>query len=286
MRQLSDAQYWKVIFPSFNEATGGLSADASTCTGEFLFKSTEFADAKPVRGWPLVPETTDLTFGAGPKRVKIVWFKTHTWPDGDVGGALALVRADEEYVEVYGVGTYKGDAKTSRFSVERLSGAMVITAIDEGCIGKDVKEPCENWLHVLVPWHGKLATQASIATERRLQVNEGEPATPGLVSYRLTAAALFEPTRIRLLEQVQGVDATERKLRTAELERQYDFVDGRLVERQPSLWERFVGDKLASASPKPVSVPNKAKSERTTDSQTTNNGSPSEPKPKVGDPSP
>lgn len=253
MRQLTDQQFWRLVFPTYIEGKTGLTADSLLCTGESPFGAAEFAGGKPVRGWPLQPQPGDLTFGSGPKRIKIVWFKTHAWDDGTTGGVVALVRADEEFAEVFGVGPYKGSGKDSRFSTERLGGTLVVTAVDEGCKGKALSEPCVSWLRVMVPWHGRLVTQASIATERREQVADGEPSAQGLVSYRLTSAPIFEPTRIRILEQVQAVDATERKLRTAEVERQFDFTDGRLIERQPSLWDLVVGvrqeDGKASAQP-------------------------------------
>jgi hypothetical protein len=243
MRQLTDAQYWKSVFPSYTEGGAGISSDSAVCTGEFPFHGSEFQDAKPARAWPLQPEGGDLLFGAGPNRVKIVWFKTHVASTGERVGPLALVRADEEFAEVYGVGVYKGSLENSRFAVERLGGAFVVTAMDEGCNGKPVEEACENWVRIFVPWHGKLVLQANIATERRRQLAGGEPSTAGAVNYRLTAAPIFESNRIRVLEQIQGLDAEGRKLRTAELERQIDLVDGNLVVRQPSLWDRVVEGK-------------------------------------------
>ncbi|MGC4068815.1 MAG: hypothetical protein QM784_30055 [Polyangiaceae bacterium] len=240
MRQLTDTQYWKSVFPTYAEGGAGISGDSAVCTGEFLFRGSEFQDTKPVRAWPMQPEGGDLLFGAGPNRVKIVWFKTHVASSGERVGPLALVRADEEFAEVYGVGVYKGSLENSRFAVERLGGAFVVTAMDEGCNGKQLEETCENWTRIFVPWHGKLVLQANIATERRRQLSGGEPSTSGAVNYRLTAAPIFDSNRIRVLEQIQGLDAEGRKLRTAELERQIDLVDGNLVVRQPSLWDRVV----------------------------------------------
>jgi hypothetical protein len=259
MRQLTDAQYWKSVFPSYAEGSSGLAEESAVCTGEPLFRSSELQDAKPVRGWPLQPQGDDLTFGAGPNRVKIVWFKTHVATTGEMAGPIALVRAEEEFAEVYGVGVYKGSRQNSRFAVERLGGAFVVTAVDEGCNGKQLEEPCESWVRIFVPWHGKLVLQANVATERRRGVAGGEPSTSGEVNYRLTAAPIFEQNRIRVLEQIQGLDAEGRKLRTAELERQIDFVDGNLVVRQPSLWERVVEAKPSGDSKSSTETPETTK---------------------------
>jgi hypothetical protein len=240
LRQLTDEQYWKAVFPDFNEGTGQLPASARTCTGGVSLSGPEFAGATPIREWPLVPKSEDLLFGSGPKRIKIVWFKTHVWPDGDHSGVLALVRGAEDAAEVYAVGTFKGAAKTTRFSAERLGVSSIVTGNIDGCKGKSPAEACESWLHLLVPAYGRLTLQASIATERRVQIDDSEPATRGRVSYRLTAAPIFEPTIIRLVEQIQGVDSKDRPLRTAELERSYRLVNGAIVESQKSLWDSFV----------------------------------------------
>jgi hypothetical protein len=242
MRQLSDAQLWRAVFPSFDNASGRLPEGAPTCTGEFLFNDARLKDAHVRRPWPFAPEMGDLVFGAGPKRTKIVWFKTHEWNDGATGGVVAMVRAEEDFAEVYGVGIFRGAPERSRFATERIGGTVVVTATDDRCTGKAPEEPCESWIHVLMPWKGQLVEQASVAVERRYVASKGEPGATGSVLYRMTGTPMFEPARIRLLETIQAVDSTGRKLRNVELERRFDFVEGKLVERQASLWDRVVGE--------------------------------------------
>lgn len=179
-------------------------------------------------------------FGSGPRRTKLVWFKTHEWDDGTKGGVLAMVRAEEDFAEVYGIGAFRGSER-SRFSTERIGGTLVLTAVDDQCTGKPVDESCESEIVLLMPWKGQLVEQAKIATERRLVGAEGEPGAIGPVSYRMTGTPIYEPSRVRLLEQIQVVDSTGRKLRQVELERRFDFVEGKLVERERGLWDRVVG---------------------------------------------
>lgn len=242
MRQLTDDQIWRVVFPSFDESAGGLPEGAATCTGEFLFNDSRLKDGAQVRrGWPFQPEPGDLVFGAGPRRTKIIWFKTHQWNDGSVGGPVAMVRAEEDFAEVYGIGVFRGSPERSRFATERIGGSVVVTATDDRCAGKSAGEACESWVRILMPWQGQLSQQASIAVERRSVLKNGESGAIGPITYRMTGTPMFEPTRIRLLEQIQAVDSSGRKLRSVELERWYDLVDGKLVERQESLWDRVVG---------------------------------------------
>lgn len=179
-------------------------------------------------------------FGSGPRRTKLVWFKTHEWDDGSKGGVVAMVRAEEDFAEVYGVGAFRGSER-SRFSTERIGGTLVLTAVDDQCTGKAADESCESQIVLLMPWKGQLVEQAKIATERRLVGAEGEPGAIGPVTYRMTGTPIYEPTRVRLLEQIQVADSTGRKLRQVELERRIDFVDGKLVEREGGLWDRVVG---------------------------------------------
>lgn len=241
MRQLSDADIWKAVFPSFNEASGGLPEQAPTCTGEFLFRDPHFEGSHVRRQWPFMPTPGDLLFGSGPKRTKIVWFKTHEWGDGTVGGVVAMVRAEEDFAEVYGVGVFRGSPDKSRFATERVGGTVVLTATDDSCTGKPADTECESWIRVMMPWKGQLVEQATIAAERRHIAAKGEPGATGRVTYRMTGTPIFESTRVRVLEQVQVTDSAGRKLRQVELERRYDLSEGRLVERQPSLWDRVVG---------------------------------------------
>lgn len=239
MRQLSDADLWKAVFPTFDRGTG-LPEGAPVCTGEVLFSSPRLQGGRARRSWPFQPDPQDLVFGSGPRRTKIVWFKTHEWDDGTKGGVIAMVRAEEDFAEVYGIGAFRGSER-SRFSTERIGGTLVLTAVDDQCTGKAVDESCESEIVLLMPWKGQLVEQARIATERRLVGAEGEPGAIGPVTYRMTGTPVYEPTRVRLLEQIQVADSAGRKLRQVELERRFDFVEGKLVERERGLWDRVVG---------------------------------------------
>ena len=98
MRQLTDDQYLKLVFPSYEAPNHNLPDGARVCTGEPIFDDTAFAGTK--RRAFESEDTPDLVFGGGANRIKVLWIKSHVRPDGDVVGALALVRTLENRAEV------------------------------------------------------------------------------------------------------------------------------------------------------------------------------------------
>jgi hypothetical protein len=237
MRQLSDSQYWKLVFPGYNELSQTLPAGALTCTGQPIFKDPAFAGAIPVRS-PLTSETGDIVFGGGANRIKVVWIKTHQRPDGDAAGVLAIVRVLDEYAEVYSVGAYRGQPKRSRLGLERMGSELLITALDDRCTGRKPDEACDSTLFVYLPWSGRLTELAEIPLERVRFSNDSEPGNLGKVKYTLVTTPTYQPTGIKLLEQVAATDSEGRDLRKSERERTLSWVHERVVESDPSIWDR------------------------------------------------
>ncbi len=247
LRQLSEPVIWKAVFPSYDE-NQGLESNALACTGRAVFSDPQLSGGHPRRPWPITAQTGDILYGSGPKRSKVVWFRTHAWDDGTAGGALALVRAEEDHAEVFGIGTYRGSFEKTRLATERMADDVVITATDDGCQGASPDDACESWVTVYSPWAGNLVEQARIATERRRFVAGGEPGAQGPVRYRLVSTPQYEAEAIQLLEQITAIDSTGRTLRTVELQRAYQRADGAWTETQPSLWTRIVPEAAGGAS--------------------------------------
>jgi hypothetical protein len=239
VRQLTDDQQWQVVFPTYDTTTG-LPDGALTCTGEPIFGSPLLAGSRPRHPFPFKPMPGDLRFGSAPSRVKIIWYKTHGWDEATAGGPLALVRATEDFAEAYSIGVYRGSAEQTRLSTERLAGDLAVVATDDGCAGKSETTDCESTMHVFIPWKGQLIEQASIALERRVHLEGGEPGVEGTLFYRLVSSPRFEGEQIRLLEQVSATDEFGKKLRTMELERSWRLENGKLLESAGSLWEKML----------------------------------------------
>jgi hypothetical protein len=253
VRQLTEDQQWQVVFPSYDTTTG-LPDGALTCTGEPIFGSKVLTGSRPRHPFPFKPMPGDLRFGSAPNRVKIIWYKTHGWDEATAGGPIALVRATEDFAEVYSVGVYRGSSEQTRLSTERLGGNLAVLATDDGCAGKADTVDCESTLHVFIPWKGQLIEQAQITLEKRIHMQGAEPGIEGTLLYRLVSSPRFEDERIRVLEQVTATDEEGKKMRTMELERQYQLTDGKLVQSAPSLWEKMLPVAPAANAQTPAEV--------------------------------
>ena len=250
MRQLSDAQYWKLVFPGYDEASGVLPQDALTCTGEPAFSQAAFQGSQPKAS--LHTETGDIVFGGGANRIKVVWLKTHVRPDGDAVGVLAIVRASGDTAEAYAIGAYRGNPQQSRFALERMGSELLVTARDDRCTGRNPGDPCDTTLVAYLPWSGKLRQLAQIQLERVRFATNSEPGTAGKVEYRLVTSPSFKPGGIELLEQVSVKDADGRELRKAEHQRTLGWEHEQVVASADSIWDRvFVGSAAPAAAASP-----------------------------------
>jgi hypothetical protein len=185
-------------------------------------------------------EEGDIVYGAGGDRLKVVWLRSHKYGDGDFGGAVAMVRTQEVYAEVYGVGVLKGDPTRMRLQIERMGPEAILTAFDEGCLNAPPTVPCETHVQVFLPRKGRLIALADIPVERRAFAVGTEQAIKGRIEYRLTTAYDFKPGQIKLFEQVMVRDDRGRELRKAELQRIYVLTDdGDLRASEGPLWPRI-----------------------------------------------
>ena len=248
MRQLSDEQYWKLVFPRYDELLGVLPETALTCTGQSVFKEPAFEGSSP-RSAPIRPATGDLVFGGGANRIKVVWLKTHIRPDGDAVGVLAIVRTIDDYAEVYAVGAYRGNPKQSRFGLERMGSELLVTALDDRCTGRNPSDPCDTTLMAYLPWSGVLKELAQIPLQRVRFATDSEPGASGKIEYTLVTSPSFKADGIELLEQVSAKDADGHELRKAEHQRTLAWTHDRIAATDSSIWDRVFTNASSTAAP-------------------------------------
>ena len=172
MRNLGEEQYWGLIFPDYDAQNKRLPVDAVTCTGVRVFDDPVFAGGT-TRGSPIEVQDGDIVYGNGGDRVRIVWLRTHKWPDGSEAGALALVRAKEDFAEVYAIGAYRRSNGQLTLQAERLGTEVLASATDDGCQGQAKTTPCETDIALFIPRFGKLKRLTTIATEKRVRDGRG-----------------------------------------------------------------------------------------------------------------
>lgn len=252
MRQLSDEEYWKLVFPGYDEQAGILPESPLTCTGRPAFKQPAFEGSEPSSA-PLRPKTGDLVFGGGANRIKVVWLKTHVRPDGDAVGVLALVRTVDDYAEMYALGAYRGNSKQSRFGLERMGSELLVTALDDRCTGRGPSDACDTTLVAYMPWAGDLKELAQIPLQRVRFATGSEPGVSGKLEYTLVTSPSFKPQGIELLEQVSAKDSDGRELRKAEHQRTLAWAHDRMTPSADSLWDRvFVARDVAVSDAPPA----------------------------------
>jgi hypothetical protein len=255
MRQLTDEQYWKLVFPEYDEQAGILPDSPLTCTGQSPFKQAAFQGSEPA-STPLRPKTGDLVFGGGANRIKVVWLKTHVRPDGDAVGVIAIVRTVGDYAEMYAIGAYRGNAKQSRFGLERMGPELLVTALDDRCTGRGASDPCDTTLVAYLPWAGELKELAQIPLQRVRYATGSEPGTSGKLEYTLVTSPSFKANGIELLEQVSAKDGEGHELRKAERQRTLAWSNDRMSANEGSLWDRvFVPHDAAPPAHPPAASP-------------------------------
>ncbi len=248
MRNLTEDQYWQLVFPAYDATNHKLATNALPCTGFKVFDDPVFTGGT-TRGTPIDVQSGDAVFGNGGDRVRIVWLRTHRWPDGSEAGPLALVRAKEDFAEVYAVGAYRRSNGQLTLQAERLGTEVLISATDDGCQGQAKTSSCETNVSLFLPRFGKLARLTTLVTEKRAFASGSEPGVMGQVAYQLTASPQYTPDGIKLFEQVQAMDAAGRVVHKTELERMLVLHDGTL-ETGDSLWGKLYPG-AASAQAKP-----------------------------------
>jgi hypothetical protein len=236
-RQLPEDDYWGLVVPAWSDSQLS-EPGAKACNGEAVVLSPEFESA---RVDPEAKSQGKITYGGGANRIRVVWLRSHITPDGDSVGPLALLRVSGDYVEVYGVRAFRGNAESTRFDLERIGGEVVVTAVSDGC--KQSAQDCDSTLQVFRPVHGRLDSLAEMGLQR-VRFREGlEPGMNGVVKYQLTTSPEYRADGIHVVEDVEVTDAVGRKLRRAQLERAFLLSGARVRETKESLWTRLFAER-------------------------------------------
>ena len=263
VRSLKEEEYWELVFPSFERPRQALPDRALACTGRTVFDDPLFKGATRVASYPAPVSEGDVLVGSGGDRLRVIWLRTHRDADGLEVGPLALVRAKDDFGEVYAVGAYKGRTPRPLFRLERIGVEAVVSVTDEDCTRKDYKlgTPCESTQGIYMARKGVLVNLATFSTERRAYVSAGEQGTTGLVEYHLTASPKFEEKGVTLSEQILAVDEGGRELRHSEIERVFALEDIKLIPNEEPLWPRIYPAKTelsiadGAEPPKPAPKP-------------------------------
>jgi hypothetical protein len=251
IRQLREDQYWKLIYPAFNPDKLELPNGAADCTGKPILSHWKLQGADPLRGWPEKTEEGDIVYGAGGDRLKIVWLRSHRFPNGDYGGALAIVRTMENFAEAYGVGVLVGNPKRMKLALERMGPEVILTAADDQCTGAPLGTPCETHVQVFLPRRGMLVELADIPLERKAYAFNSEPGAKGRFEYKLTSAPEYKPGTVKIFEKIEVRDERGIVVRKAELERLFVLLEeGELKANEGPLWPRVFSNKKAPATKK------------------------------------
>jgi hypothetical protein len=238
VRNLTEEQYWQLVFPGYDTQHHTLAVNSLTCTGSRVFDDAVFAGGT-TRGTPIDVQAGDAVYGNGGDRVRIVWLRTHRWPDGSEAGAIALVRAKEDFAEVYAVGAYRRSNGALTLQAERLGTEVLIAATDDGCQGQAKTSACETNVSLFLPRFGHLVRLATLVTEKRAFAAGAEPGVAGQVAYQLTASPQYTPDGIKLFEQVKATDPAGRLVHKTELERLLVLHEGTLEQGSDSLWGKL-----------------------------------------------
>lgn len=229
---LKEPDYWKTVFPAYDTARSELPTNAVSCTRSVTVSDLATTLVRPKPG--------DVTLGGGPDRLKIVWLRTTEMGDGSASGALALLRAFPDVVEVYAVGAHRGRPDRTKMGIERLGPELVAVVQDDGCVsGQKSPEPCESTMSLYAARGGALLRVASFALERVAFAVNAEAGVPGRLRYHLVAAPAFIEGGVRLLEQVKVTDEVGHEVRKAELERTYAYrSDDVMSPSDDPIWPR------------------------------------------------
>lgn len=263
--QLPEKELWGLVVPAFQEGAVAPRPDTLGCNAEPIFDAEAFQGAEFD---PSAIEEGRITYGGGANRLKVAWLRTHKAEGGLEAGPLVLIRTLEGHSEVYGIGAFRGEPEKSRFSLERLGGEIVVTAVSDGCAGVKPTETCDTELTVFRPNAGRLDPMAEIGLQRVRFAKGLEPGVSGQLRFQLVSSPAFEKDGIHVVEEVSVTDETGRNLRRAELEREFLLEGAEVSSTRESLWDRLYVSRVDSDAAKGSQIPATDPSEQAPPSST------------------
>jgi len=247
------ADYWSLVLPSYDAGSSTIDRSMPDCAGREVFPSALFQDVEGPRTGPIPAKTEALLVSPGANDFKVLWLRVAHFGNGDAGGPLALARPREGTAEVYAIGSYRGNAETSHFSIERLGPRILVTAGDDACTSVKPGQTCQTKLSVFLMNAGRLSPVADLTLDR---IEYGTtPGVAGAVQYRMTATPFFEPKRLRVAEQVVVRDSTQTAIRKSNLDRLFQLKGSALEASTGSLWDQVVLPPASPAAPAAPAAP-------------------------------
>lgn len=244
VRSLDPEQWMQALVPAMNPDKG-LEATDTDCTGNYVFANETLRGGVVDKGWPHVVDPDELEMRSGPEGMRVLWLPILKFENGDVGGPVALVRAIDDRAEVYGIGSFRGPAK-SQLSPVRLGNDSIV--VGESKICPNPQEDCQQVAHIFLARRGRLIEAATVDLERTAVVPS--VTERGLYAqYKLRTDVTYQPDGIHLLEQVKvriiHYDTpnrdSDRDLRKVEFSRLLRVDRDALFPSNDPLWERVVG---------------------------------------------
>jgi hypothetical protein len=240
LRNLTEDEVWRVVFPRYDASKHELPVGAEACTGDRVFDDPILAGAT-VRAQALAVKEGDIVYGNAGDRLRIVWLRTHRWPDSSEGGPLAIVRATETSAEVYAVGVHRRPPSKTTLQAERIGTEMIVTVIDDGCEDQPKSSPCASTVTLYHPGGGHLDRLRTLTTEQRAFGSGSEPGVIGQLEYHLTSSPEYGSSGVKFFEEIESKDSGGRVLHKMELERNFALKDDTLEGGPESLWGRVQG---------------------------------------------
>ena len=243
VRNLDPEQWMQVLIPAFRPDRGLADKDVD-CTGNYAFANESLRGGVSQKGWPRQFDPDELEIRAGPDGMRVLWLRVLKFENGDDGGVVALVRAVDDRAEVYGIGSFRGPAKTA-LSPVRLGEDNLVVGEYKICPEPD---DCRKRAHFYLSRRGRLIEAATVDLERTAIVPS--VTERGLYArYQLSTDVTYKPDGIHLLEQVkvkiihydQGERDSDRELRRVEFARMLRVERDTLFSSNDPLWERVVG---------------------------------------------
>jgi hypothetical protein len=244
VRSLDPEQWMEAMVPTFDPAKGIQAAEVD-CTGHYLFANETLRHGLSKKGWPQIVDPDQLEIASGTEGLRVLWLRSLTFENGDVGGPIALVRALDDRAEIYGIGSYRAPAD-AKLQAVRVGNEPLVVAESKRC-----PDPtnCRTTAHYFLARRGRLIDAADVDVERVQRVPS--VSERGLYAeYLLRTDVNYEADGILLLEQVEvrivpyeeaGDRDSDRVLRKVEFSRKLKVERDTLFATNESLWERVVG---------------------------------------------
>ena len=244
------SDYWSLVLPSYDMGASTIDRSAPDCAGHDVFSNPSFQDAEGARTGLIPAKPEDLVVSPGANDFKVLWLRVAHFGTGDAAGPLALARPREGTAELYAIGTYRGNAVSSHFSIERLGPHMLVTASDDACASAKPGQACQTKLGIFLMKAGQLLPVADLTLDR---IEYGTaPGIAGPVQYRMSVTPFFEPKALRVTEQVVIRDSTGTAVRKSNLDRLFSIKGSTLSATTGSLWDQVVVSSSAPPAPAPA----------------------------------